>query len=453
MQKKKTKKELDKEFIVNDIDDLYKDRNKYYSKQLKKLNENKKITDYNKEWLKKFCIFSKGKIVNNKQVKPYTVGKNLSELIWIFERVDKDIPKLGVFDLHEIMDMINSRDRSEATKSHYRRVIKQFYSWYEDFDERLFDDDRKKWMRTKRIYKYLKSISGTYKRKKIDPREVLNDEDLKIILKKGCKTIQDKAILYTLHETGMRAADLLLTKISGFSVDSRGIGTIICGNGKTGGRPINVIRCVTYIQEHIKNHPFKNKPDYQLFYFKFRRGNIIKRYTVQRLYNRVKRIIKRSGVNKKHNPHWFRHSRASIDQIESTMSDQVIKRRMGWSKDSKMIANYSHLGNKEIRRAWMRSVGIQEKEEKKKELITCICRRVIDGNLSYCPFCGRPTSLKVMNEEKESAESLKQEISAAIKSIPDEPEKRREFLKAIDFAMELMNDPKKRREFEEKKTI
>ncbi|MBD3203821.1 hypothetical protein GF327_05975 [Candidatus Woesearchaeota archaeon] len=42
---------------------------------------------------------------------------------------------------------------------------------------------------------------------------------------------------------------------------------------------------------------------------------------------------------------------------------------------------------------------------------------------------------------------LKNEVGDGLKYIPEDPAQRREFLKTIEFAMELMNNPKRMREF------
>jgi hypothetical protein len=168
-----------------------------------------------------------------------------------------------------------------------------------------------------------------------------------------------------------------------------------------------------------------------------------------RFYRIVKKCIKCAGISKKFNPHWFRHSRASLDAIDGTMPESVRKRRMGWSDSSKMIANYTHLGQKEVRNAWLSANGLNLDEKKKEEYITCICRRTISSKNSYCPYCGRPTSLKILEKEKLRANNLQEEINEVLPLLPEKPNQRKEFLEVIKIAMSLLNNPKELKKFEE----
>jgi integrase len=429
-----------------EISDLYPNRKKYYEKHIKDLENNSKISEQNKKDLKSFSVslFSTGR------TKEYRVGKLLSQLKPISIWLNKDFRKASLDDLQQLIARINSLDRSEATKADYRRTIKQFYLWLEDQDDRLMSNSSDVREPTKKIYRFItKNLSTAFKKEKIDPNEVLNDDNVKQILEKGCKTLQEKAIIMTLHETGMRTSDLLLAKINGFQVDDRGIGTIYTGNGKTGRRAIDIIKSVPYIQEHLKQHPCRCELDKPLFYYIDSRNNKLKIMNHGRFYRLVRGCIENSGISKKFNPHWFRHSRASLDAIDGTMSESVRKRRMGWSDNSKMIADYTHLGQKEVRSAWLRANGLDFDEKKKEEYITCICRRTISSQNSYCPHCGRPTSLEVLEKEKERATKLQEEINEVIPLLPEKPNQRKEFLDVIKMAMNLLNNPKEMKKFEE----
>jgi len=427
------------------IDDLYPSRKNYYRNHMAELEANKEITEKNKEDLKAFSL----SLLSTGRTKDYRVGKLLSQLKPMSLWLGKDFRTATLEDLQGLIAKINSMDKSDATRSDYRRTIKQFYFWLEDFDERLLNDNFKVRESAKRIYKFLRrEVSTSYKTKKIAPSEVLNDQDIKQILEKGCKTIQEKAIIMTLHETGMRSSDLLLTKISGFTTDKRGIGTIYTGEGKTGSRSVDIIRSVPFIQEHLILHPHRDDSNSLLFYYEDPRNGRIKVMDHERFYRTIRRIIEDSGIKKKRNPHWFRHSRASLDAIDGTMSESVRKVRMGWSNDTKMIANYTHLGQKEVRNAWLRSNGLETDEEKKEEYITCICQRTISTSHQYCPHCGRPTSLKVIEQEKQKSQNLQEEINEVLPLVPSKPTQRKEFFDFIKFTMKMMNDPELLNKFE-----
>jgi len=430
-----------------EIDDLYPSRQEYYKKQLECLEKNPNISAKNKEDLKSFCVA----LLSTGKTKQYRAGKVLSQLNRIAQWLKNDFREATLLDIQSLItNHINSINQSEATKADYRRSLKQFFYWLEDNDRRLFDKKLKVRLDASQIYKYIKKeVKTSFKKKQIKPSEIITDEDLKLIIEKGCKTAQEKAIFMTLHETGMRTAELLLTKISSFSVDQRGIGIIYTGDGKTGSRPIDIVQCVPALQEHINCHPYKDNQDSPLFYFIDKRNGKIKKFNHSRFYSIVTKCIKKAGLNKKSNPHWFRHSRTSLDCIDGTMSETVRNKRMGWSPKSKMMSEYAHLGTKEVRTAWLRAKGLSNDEEKREEYITCICKRSISGLLDYCPYCGRPTSLKVLDQEKLKARSLQEEINEVLPLIPSEPNKRKEFLEVIKIAMSMLHNPEELKKLEE----
>ncbi len=428
------------------INDLYPGRARYYETELRVMADDSTVSERNKTDLRAFCV----SLLSTGKVQQYRAGKLLSHLRVLAKGRKTDFRYLNLGELQALVVEINLFDKSSATKADYRKAIKQFYKWLENDDERLLSADLNVRESAKKIYKYVsQDMTTRFKSKRIEPSEVISDEDLILILEKGCQTEQEKAIISLLHETGMRTADLLLTKISSFAVDSRGIGTIFTGNGKTGSRQIDIIRSVPYIQEHIARHATKPDKDSYLFYFLDERSNKIKPFNHMRFYTTIKKCILRSGLKKKANPHWFRHSRASLDAMNGTMSESVRMRRMGWSEQSKMMSNYTHLGTKEIRTAWLKANGLEDDSKTKEQYFTCICRRLISSDLQYCPHCGRPASLEILNQEKLRANSLQEEINEVIPLMPEDPVKKKEYLEVIKFAMEMLNDPARLKKFEE----
>lgn len=427
-----------------EIKDLYPEcRNRYYQMHLKELESNKKQLEQNKKDLKAFCIA----LLSSGDAKEYRAGKVLSNLKRLALWLNKPLRTAKLNDIQALMVRINGLDRREATKKDYVRSLKQYYGWFEEQDKRLLSNSARTREEAKKIYKFLKKVSGKFKTQRINPNEILTEQD-KEQLFKGCKTAQEKAIISLLHEIGCRTSEILLTKINGFSMDKRGIGTIFLGDGKSGSRSVDIIKSCYYIQEHLKSHPEKENPDAQLFYFIDSRNNKLKSMNHSRLYKTLKRIAKNSGINKKMNPHWFRHTRASLDAIDGKMSESVRKERGGWSQKSRVMEEcYTHLGKKQVRKAFLQANGIQEGNERKQEFINCICQRTIDASLPYCPYCSRPTSLQVVEKERIQAQELQKEISEVLPLTPENPQEKQEFFKTINFAMEMMKNPKLMEEF------
>ncbi|MDO8511422.1 MAG: site-specific integrase [Nanoarchaeota archaeon] len=429
---------------------LYPNRETNYYKCLKTIQESDKISPRNKELLKEFgnSLISKG------TTGKYTVGKRWGQILTMLEWLQKDFDKATISDLQGVIVQLQNTNKSNATKSDYRRSLKQFYSWLEDHDERLLSNDFLVRETTKKIYKFLrKDVSLYYKKDKIDPEQVITEEDLQCMLEKGCETTQEKALLALFHEIGARFGEVATIQIKHFKVNDRGIGEVFLPTSKTEQRVIDIVDSVPLMLEHRATHPCKNNKDFPLFYYVKKvkgRKTRIEHFTHQRLYQLFQKIAERAEITKKHNPHWFRHSRASLDS-SSTLPVDIRCKRMGWIIGSKMQRNYTHISDKQVREAWLKEKGIKFEEEEKPKQIKCICQRFISSSYNHCPFCGRPTSTKVYEQEKLDAEELLKQKDELMSLIPSytNPEQQQQFIETLKYISEIAKNPKLLSEFKE----
>ncbi len=76
-------------------------------------------------------------------------------------------------------------------------------------------------MLIKAYYKYVKSITGWHKKKSLDVSRIITDENCDLLIKKGCKNPMERVIIAHIHESSVRAGELLNEKNR--DIDSRGI--------------------------------------------------------------------------------------------------------------------------------------------------------------------------------------------------------------------------------------
>ena len=120
---------------------IYPNREKSFESELKTLAESN-ICQRNKELIAKFqnYLFSTGS-------KGLRVAKLTSQLRLICNRINKPLDILTKTDLIDLLALFSQNkfkeDKiySEATKADYRRVIKQFYKWFKDEDQKLESKD------------------------------------------------------------------------------------------------------------------------------------------------------------------------------------------------------------------------------------------------------------------------------------------------------------------------
>ncbi len=390
------------------------------------------ISQRNKDLLKDFqnYLFSTGSGTN--RVAKVT---NQLKIMLLFEEDGKrvmpiDLDKASKRDIMNLVAYVNQIDSlAEATKSDYRRSIKQFYLWFEEEDEKLLSDNTLIRIKATQFYKYIKTnVKRAYKQKQIDPSTILTEEDIEVVTKNGCRSIKEKAFLKFLHETGLRAGEMLNLRV-GHIVLKKNIG-VAHVDGKTGKRTVHFTKSMPYLVQWLNLHPFRENPESDLWL-----GESTNKMHQPLVYRGaialVKRCFKRANVKKKYNLHWFRHSRASL--LAPHLPESLLCKFMGWRLGSKQVRTYLHLCPQQLEDAFLKINGLSKVEEDNKSLPQkCNCGTINDSFSRYCHVCGNPLSVEV--------------------AVQDQDIVKKETEKSIKLLMEIAQNPELMKRFEEFKT-
>jgi hypothetical protein len=152
-----------------------------------------------------------------------------------------------------------------------------------------------KWIRIKRV------------KSKIVREQLLTDEDLVKLLER-CLNPRDKAFLDVHYEAGTRPGEILNLKLKHVNFDR--YGAFINVDGKTGPRPIRIIRSVPDLAKWIEIHPFRENPEAPLWILT-ESTKLGESMTYSAARGMLKRALKRAKINKKVNLKLFRHSEAT----------------------------------------------------------------------------------------------------------------------------------------------
>lgn len=308
---------------------IYPHRDKAFELELKRL-ETANISQRNKELITAFqnYIFSTG--TTGKQ----RITKLSGQLRRICAKLDTDLDKLDKQKLTDLIAIYNKDDRySGATKSDYRRVIKQFYKWFEEEDPRLQSEDKTVKLETERFYKYIKKeVKRAEKIKIVDFSNIITDEEAQLVVDKGCKTMKEKAFISLLHETGARAGEFLNILIG--DIEQKENYAMVRVDGKTGERRVPIVKSIPYLLAYLEIHPFKDNKQSYLWLGESRRymNKPLEHKGGQKL---IDRCFEGIGVNKKHNFHWFRHSRATL--LAPKMTEAMLCKYIGWVLGSNQV--------------------------------------------------------------------------------------------------------------------
>lgn len=287
---------------------------------------------------------------------------------------------------------------SDNTKADYRRFIRQFLNFMEQYDERLDSDDTSQRGAARRLYSAKKKIDIKQSRKKVNPNTLIKLEDLRLILK-VTDSLHNRALLTTLYFTGLRIGGLMDLKIKDV-VRSDKLWQLHVTD-KTGTDTIPVHYCVPFLSAWLdKMHPDPNNPEAYLFCK--RNGGQLTYHYVESVARRTRAQIKAYTNNKWDKPlnaHHLRHSRATRDCTK--YNPETFKRIMKWSPNSRAMQNYLHFNTEDIAKQYASANGIEGFGEVHDNDWICVtCTTLNEVHSEYCMKCNRPKQLTLKEEEE-----------------------------------------------------
>jgi len=355
--------------------EIYPHIKKTYENRLKKLDT---LRPRNKELILGFeeHLFAKG----NKIAR---VSKLLAEMMHLCKLFDKDLDKVDNNDIERVMAKINQMDYSEYTKKDYWRAIKQFYHWH-----------------LKAEYSKVIQFQVKYNlNKEIKRDAIITEEDMEKVLKLQL-SLRNKAFLSILHETGARIGEILTMNVGSIKKENN-IAKVKL-RGKTGERDVLVVSCVPHLFKLLSEHPFKDKPEKPLWIKESSYYNECKEplgYTGA--VNLIKNAFEKANLKKQCNPHFFRHSRATI--LATHLTEVQMCLYFGWEIGSKQVATYVHASGRDVDMAIKGYYGIKlnEKEVRKQPKVCSSCNTVNEEDNVFCSQCGSPLSVKTFMKNQE----------------------------------------------------
>jgi len=277
----------------------------------------------------------------------------------------------------------------------------------------------------RRFYEFLdKEVHARCKQRQADTNSIITDEDIDRIVESGAKTAKEKAFISLLHETGCRASEFLNLKVGDIKV-KESYAEIEIPDGKTGKRVVYVTRAVPALLRYLDIHPFKNDND-SFLWLSESHSNLNAPLLHGGGKKLINRCFKRAGITKKHNWHWFRHSRATI--LAPKLTEVLLCKYMGWTIGSRQVKTYVHLSAKQLEDTFLALHGLKPREDETEKPIKCVCGTMNSSRERYCFKCYRPLRMETLIQEQELVDS--------------------QINKTIQFFMEMSKNPALMQEFQ-----
>jgi integrase/recombinase XerD len=364
--------------------------------QLKSILEDKNISEKNKQLITSFLQNCINESLSNARVSFY-----ISKFKIITRIIKKDFDKCEKEDIEKFISEISSRYDKAETRRAFIVTIKKFYRY-------LTGEDNPKiisWIKGKNYNKTAKRQS-----EKIKIDNILTAQEVELMIEKASNP-RDRAFLGLLYYSAGRIGEVITLRIK--DIEFNDYRTIVGLNGKTGYRKVPVIECSKLLKDWLEYHPDKNNKEAYVW-VSFADINRIKNLNIggknkrklkepkinssqhiggRYIAKRLEELRRLAGIDKKVNPHNFRHSRLTALGIMG-IDEDMIKLYAGHSKNSNVTSAYKHYSYDNLNDEFDKLYGIKT-EEKSNELINCFrCGHLNRNTLEVCEKCGFSLSVK-----------------------------------------------------------
>lgn len=307
----------------------------------------------------------------------------------------EDIQKL-------IAEIERDKGLKEWSKYDEKVVLKRFYRWLLGKDESF--PEQISWLKLKEP-----------KNSKL-PEDLVTAEEVQKLVE-AARHPRDKAFIFLLYESGARIGELLTLQIKNVQFGDRVSAILV--NGKTGQRRVPFIAASSYVSTWVNMHPLRDDPNAPLWVKNINREQSKKGTTQPMSYSAVRKVLRstfeRAGVNKRFNPHNFRHSRATA--LSNNFTEAQLKEYFGWTQSSHMAAKYVHLSGRDLDNPLMKSYGLETPEEEKTVLLKPLpcprCKKINAPTFKYCANCGAALTLKVavdLEDKRKISDSIMNDL-------------------------------------------
>lgn len=305
-------------------------------------------------------------------------------------------------DIERIVARIEQEEFSDWTKYDYKLILKTFLTW-------LGKRDEVDWMRLKKPRKL--------------PDEILTERDITAMID-AAENLRDKALIAVMYEGGFRISEVGNLAVKDVTFDR--YGAIAMVNGKTGMRRVRLIWSMPYIAQWLEVHPRRDDRNAPLW---IKASNPVEGLRYDAIRFQLQKIARRAKVDKKVNPHNFRHSRST--HLASRLTESQMEEYLGWVQGSKMPSIYVHMSGRDLDNDLLKMYGLETDEQERKELKMrqCPhCKAINTMGARICMNCRRPLAIEEVIAREEGAMEMFRDFMDLIADRPEIAEKFRKYL-------------------------
>jgi len=330
---------------------------------------------------------------------------NCSDLRLSAERADTPLVEMGREDVDALLFAYkHDHEMAKGTLRNYRKALRKFFR-YHDRD----------WAEDIEI--------GAIPDREVDTDKILTEEEIQA-LREAATHPRNKALLEMLLDTGLRISALGTLRVGDVHLGGQA-GTVTLNTDAVGRKGASGKRPLTWSKPYVANwldvHPDRDDPEAALFHrltapnggWSEDDDGALGYYQLQKI---LKEIAEDAGVaREKVNPHNFRKTAIS-SWIRQGFSEQEIKHRATWVKDSRQFETYSQVTDEEMNQQILEQYGLAEGETERTtpDIEVCPqCQATLRGDPRFCPGCGLALSQKAAHDLEQAEDDVFEDMAAA----------------------------------------
>jgi site-specific recombinase XerD len=178
-------------------------------------------------------------------------------IITIRKHLGKSFREVTKEDIRSLSQRIDKKGYKASTIEKFRKVLKFFFKIVYGNNE--YYPEQVKWLSTK-ISKEKAAVVGVANQ--MNMAEYMEEEEVKKLIE-STETIQKKAFIGCMYESGARPEEFLRLTNFDIRIDSKG--AVLLLRGKTGERRVRIISFTKLLQQWLHIHPLKSQNCYPLW--------------------------------------------------------------------------------------------------------------------------------------------------------------------------------------------
>lgn len=295
---------------------------------------------------------------------------------------------------YEYILKLEKEGYSKSTIETRKTILKALFTWVKRLD--VVEDIK------------IKAIKNTLRRE-----DILTIEDINKLIETTDSHMY-KALIALLFESGARINEVLAITKKDITETDQGM-VIRIPQTKTGDDRRTVL-CI-FSSQFIRNHLSYTGLTDRVFPI-----------VDVSAWEMLKKIGEKSGIEKPISAQKFRHAQAT-DMVIRGYNDSIIRKKLGWSQDSKVISRYQHLTDTDVIDATLEKAGTERPKQPIINLKQAEALKIADASMQLSKLSEENDALK---KEMETMKAMLDETRSMFSVLAKQGEKSFGFQSADD---------------------